>query len=73
MHLHETPLSADQKITPIDDAREKVVATVLDTPQLCWWLLGFGENVEVLKPAKLREELSTTAKAMAEMYSACRN
>jgi len=72
-HLHETPLSADQVIRPVDGERVKVTATVHDTPQLSWWLLGFGENVEVLKPAKLREGLSATARAMAEMYSARRN
>lgn len=67
-HLHETPLSIDQKITSLDDARVKVVATVLDTPQLVWWLLGFGEQVEVLKPRRLRESLAVTAAAMNKLY-----
>ncbi len=67
-HLHETPLSTDQKITPVDDARVKVVATVLDTPQLSWWLLGFGEQVEVLKPKHLRESFAATASAFSKLY-----
>ena len=56
-HLYETPLSEDQVIT--DDEREgwvRVEATVCETSQLRWWLLGFGGQVEVLQPEFLREE-----------------
>lgn len=67
-HLHETPLSTGQKITPIDDERVKVTATVLDTSQLFWWLLGFGEQVEVLKPKHLRESFAATAEAFGKLY-----
>ena len=69
-HLHETALSADQVIHPLDDERVRVSATVLATPQLSWWLLAFGEQVEVLKPARLRREMAATAKAMAQLYTA---
>lgn len=67
-HLHETPLSLDQKITPVGDNRVKVTATVADTPQISWWLLGFGEDVEVLKPRSLRDSLTATAAAMHKLY-----
>lgn len=55
-HLRETPLSTDQTVTP--DEREGwvcVTATVHDTSQLRWWLLGFGSQVEVLQPRGLLE------------------
>ena len=68
VHLHETPLSRDQKITPVDDECVKVGATVADTPQLAWWLLGFGEGVEVVKPKSLRDSLANTAAAMHKRY-----
>lgn len=68
VHLNETPLSSDQKITSVDDKRVKVVATVADTPQLTWWLLGFGEDVEVVKPKSLRDSLANTAAAMHKRY-----
>ena len=55
-HLHDTPLSADQVITELDDERVLVRATVENTAALRWWLLGFGELIEVLAPADLREE-----------------
>jgi predicted DNA-binding transcriptional regulator YafY len=67
-HLHETPLSDDQEIAPAGDGWVKVTATVNDTPQLAWWLLAFGEQVEVLKPASLRKDMAASAAAMAKRY-----
>lgn len=43
-HLIESPLSIDQKMNDIGDCFE-ISATVVDTAQLKWWLLGFGERV----------------------------
>jgi predicted DNA-binding transcriptional regulator YafY len=68
LHLQDTPLSADQVMTALDDERVLVRATVENTAELRWWLLGFGELVEVLAPADLREEFRTRATAMAAGY-----
>jgi len=46
----------------------QVSATVTETPQLVWWLLGFGGRVEVLKPAGLRQQMVEIAKAMGARY-----
>ena len=69
-HLHETPLSRDQKIdeSPEQSGVLTVTATVADTPQLRWWLLGFGDGVEVLAPDFLRRDLSETATKMVARY-----
>jgi predicted DNA-binding transcriptional regulator YafY len=67
-HLHDTSLSADQMITKLDDDRVLVCATVDNTAELRWWLLGFGELVEVLAPADLRDEFQQRATAMAALY-----
>jgi predicted DNA-binding transcriptional regulator YafY len=56
-HLHDTSLSDDQHITELDAERVILHAIVDNTSELRWWLLGFGEQVEVLAPAELREEL----------------
>ncbi len=69
-HLHETPLSADQMITDLDEARAIVRATVHDTAELRWWLLGFGAQVEVVVPVTLREEFREMALGMAALYRA---
>ena len=49
-------LSEDHRTTEQSDGRILVEATVADTSQLRWWLLGFGSQVEVLEPISLREE-----------------
>lgn len=70
-HLHETRLSVDQTIEAGEPASGVLMvnATVADTPQLRWWLLGFGDGVEVLAPESLRHELSDTAARMAARYT----
>lgn len=68
-HLDETPLSIDQTVAPARDGWVKVKATVNDTSQLAWWLTAFADQVEVLKPAQLRESMAASAIAMARLYS----
>lgn len=68
LHLQETPLSQDQTITDIDTDTVRVQATVLDTAQLRWWLLGFGDKIEVQGPDFLREEFRAVSEKMAERY-----
>ena len=65
--LRETALSEDQEIRIRAD-RTTVRATVADSWQLRWWLLGQGDAVEVLKPAALRREIAETCRRMATMY-----
>lgn len=67
-HLIETPLSPDQKVKNLGDGRVQVEATVKNTSQLRWWLLGFGDLVEVVSPKKLRDEMSACARGMVERY-----
>jgi predicted DNA-binding transcriptional regulator YafY len=67
-HLHDTPLSADQVLTELDRERMLLCATVENTAELRWWLLGFGELVEVLAPADLRGEFRERAAALAARY-----
>lgn len=68
-HLHEGGLNDDQTLTPLANGWTRVEATVTDTSQLRWWLLGFGHRVEVIAPKHLRDELATTATDMAKLYS----
>lgn len=69
IHLEETPLSGDQQLTEHPAGNVLVEATVADTGQLRWWLLGFGGRVEVLEPLGLREELKAHAERMVGRYS----
>lgn len=67
-HLTETPLSDDQHLKTMDDGRIQISATVADTQQLRWWLLGFGDQVEVTAPASLRADFTAIAQRNAERY-----
>ena len=46
-----------------------VIATIPNTPQLLWWLLGFGAGVEVISPLSLRESIKETIIKAAKAYS----
>lgn len=70
-HLLETPLSADQQSEPVsgESGSLLITATVVDSPQLHWWLLGFGDGVEVISPESLRTNISDTAKKLLLRYT----
>jgi len=70
VHLDEAPLSADQKLTLLDDGRVEVEATVRESAQLQWWLLGFGDKVEVLEPLSLRQQIAEICQRMSDIYQA---
>jgi predicted DNA-binding transcriptional regulator YafY len=46
----------------------RVTATVANTPQLEWWLLGFGDAVEVVRPAVLRNRIKEMVSKLALIY-----
>ena len=68
-HLLESPLAEDQVATPLDDGRIEIRATVQETNQLFWWLMGFGSNVEVIEPTQLREEFKVEISNLSDRYS----
>lgn len=59
-HLAERPLSQDQKIADTSDGRVSVTASVTDTDDLIWWLLGLGESIKVIRPTRLRNRVVET-------------
>lgn len=68
-HLFETPLCADQALATSADGRLALTASVPNTRALVWWLLGFGDGVEVQGPLELREEMAAIAARMAAAYA----
>jgi predicted DNA-binding transcriptional regulator YafY len=67
-HMLETALSHDQTITAQEDGAFRLTATVADTPQLVWWLLGLSDSVEVIKPEALRLTMTETITKMQNRY-----
>jgi len=74
LHLYETPLSLDQTIADLDADHVMVTATVRDTEQLHWWLLGFGSLVTVVSPHNVRDaiaqELANASRAYLPPHTA---
>jgi predicted DNA-binding transcriptional regulator YafY len=67
-HILESPISADQSHRTLSDGRIEIAASTIDTLQLRWWLTGFGDALEVVEPADLRQAMAEQAKAVAAMY-----
>lgn len=68
-HLLECPLSLNQTVEEQPDGRMEVRATVQNSQQLMWWLMGFGDSVEVVAPAELRSRVHDQVMRLAERYS----
>jgi predicted DNA-binding transcriptional regulator YafY len=69
-HLFDTPITHNQVLTELEDGVIKLVATLPNTLQLRWWLLGFGEGVEVIQPESLRNQIASTIDKMQYRYRA---
>lgn len=69
-HLLERPIAADQMASRRSDGAWDIAATVMDTRELRWWLLGFGSAVEVVRPAALRKAMAEDIARMHTLYSA---
>mgnify|MGYP001424905734 CR=1 FL=1 len=67
-HLTETPITKDQQLEQLRDGRYKLRATLANTSQFRWWLLGFGGQVEVVKPKSLRNEFKEIAREINSIY-----
>lgn len=62
-HLIESPLGFDQITREIDDSTFEIAVTVGDTQDLRWWLTAQAVHCDILEPAWLREEISSTLAA----------
>lgn len=69
VHLLESPISHDQQVSIVPDKSIVISATVNNSNQFRWWLLGFADEVEVLQPISLREEMMQTIKRMSRIYN----
>ncbi|MDQ7005504.1 MAG: WYL domain-containing protein [Ghiorsea sp.] len=67
-HLGERQLHPNQKLTEQGDGSYKLEANVLETAELRFWLRGYDDEIEILEPTKLRDELYQSAKAMVLKY-----
>lgn len=64
----ERALEKEQTIEEIDNVTIRLTATVPDTSELRVWLLGFGNQAEVMAPASLRKELGDMLSELGQRY-----
>lgn len=68
-YLAETPVSADQTLTSVDDVWTRVEVKVLDTIQLRTWLRSLGPDAVVESPDFLRNQLNDEWRELVKLYS----
>lgn len=66
--MEETIWHPSQVIERQADGYLTMTLRVSISVELCSWILGWGEKVEVLEPEKLRREIARIAKAVLGMY-----
>ena len=57
-----------QRLTFLDDGSLNFHVTVSGINEISWWILGYGEQAEVLEPPELRRLVADRAKRMAQKY-----
>ena len=67
-HLLETPLNSTQTAEELQGNKLLIKARVPDTLQFEQWLMSFGADVEILKPAKLRNKFKELSKNLNSIY-----
>jgi predicted DNA-binding transcriptional regulator YafY len=58
-----------QRTTQLSDGSLEFRATVSGLNEIAWWILGYGDQAEVLQPVKLRRLVAQRAQNMAAMYN----
>jgi len=57
-----------QRLVRNDDGTLDFHVTVSGLQEISWWILGYGDQAEVLEPRELRNIVATRARRMAERY-----
>jgi proteasome accessory factor B len=67
-NVAEVNWHATQRIRWDDDGNVFFTATVDGLDEIVWWVLGYGPEVEVLRPAELRHAVARRARATLALY-----
>jgi len=66
-NIAEVQWHKTQKVTRNPDGSATVDFRVDGLGEITWWILGYGDQVEVLSPAELRKTIADTAHRMVEI------
>jgi proteasome accessory factor B len=59
----------NQECEFLEDGSLRFTVTVDGLNEISWWILGYGDNVRVVKPAKLIGMIKSTAERIATIYT----
>jgi predicted DNA-binding transcriptional regulator YafY len=68
-NVAEVQWHSTQAVTRNADSSATVSFSVDGLGEVTWWILGYGDQVEVLAPPQLRKRVAEIAKKMAELNS----
>ncbi len=68
--VREAVWHRSQELVELDDGGLEMTVTVAGTVEIRPWILSWGDGVEVLEPADLREVIATTVRDAAARYGA---
>ena len=68
-NVAEVQWHTSQKMLFNDDGTLSVQFHVDGLGEISWWVLGYGDQVEVISPVSLRKKISRTAEKMAAINS----
>jgi len=57
-----------QRLVFRDDGSLDFHVTVSGLNEISWWILGYGDQAEVIEPPELRRLIAARAKRMVEQY-----
>jgi len=66
-NVAEVQWHSTQKVTHNSDGSVTVEFRVDGLGEITWWILGYGDQVQVLRPKKLRQKIIETARNMAKL------
>lgn len=68
-YVSERTWSSDQKIHYIGEDKIRIIFSASSEVELIAWILSFGEEVQVLRPGWLVQEIRKKIRAMVSLYS----
>lgn len=67
-NVREVVWHPTQHLVAQDDGSLLFHATVSGVNEISWWILGYADQAEVLKPARLRKLVAQRARSLARLY-----
>jgi proteasome accessory factor B len=58
-----------QRLTWRDDGALDFQVRVAGLQEISWWIMGYGDQAEVLKPARLRQMIAERATRVVDLYN----